>query len=143
MMNATRGFCIVALTFSSVSPCFILPMYVNESVSSSYSPFNVMGLLFFVLAFIIFVLLLLMLSPSCVDTVFNSSVFPASVDGCVRGERGHPQSSDLPTGSKVPTGSHFFHINYATRIYVCFVFTMHCILHTQAHRLLGHTVAGT
>ncbi|KAK2152056.1 hypothetical protein NP493_2534g00010 [Ridgeia piscesae] len=34
-----------------------------------------MGLLFFVLAFIILVLLLLMLSPSCVDTVFSSSVF--------------------------------------------------------------------
>ena len=49
--------------------------YVNESVSSSGSPFIVMGLLFFVLAFIILVLLLLMLSPSCVDTVFSSSVF--------------------------------------------------------------------
>ena len=77
-------------------------------VSSSGSPFNVMGLLFFVLAFIIFVLLLLMLIPSCVDTVFSSSVFPASVDGCVRGERGHPQSPGPPTGSMVSTGSHFF-----------------------------------
>ena len=75
---------------------------MNESGSSSGSPFNVMGLMFFVLAFIIFALLLLMLSPSCVDTVFSSSVFPASVDGCGRGERGHPQ---IPGP---PTGSHFF-----------------------------------
>ena len=59
---------------------------MNETVFSNGSPFNLMGLLFFVLAFIIVVLLLLMLSPSRVDTVFSSSVFPASVDGCVRGE---------------------------------------------------------
>ena len=78
MMNATLAFCILALTSSSVPPflLIVLPRYVNESVSSSGSPFNVMGLLFFVLAFIILVLLLLMLSPSCVDTVFSSSVFP-------------------------------------------------------------------
>ena len=37
--------------------------------------FNVMGLLFFVLAFIILVLLLLMLSPNLVDIMFSSSVF--------------------------------------------------------------------
>ena len=36
--------------------------------------------------------------------------FPAFVDGCVRGERGHPQSPGPPTGSKVSTGSHFFYI---------------------------------
>ena len=67
----------LALTSSSVPPFLfiVLPMYVNESVSSSGSPFSEMELLFFVLAFIIFVLLLLMLSPSCVDTVFSSSVF--------------------------------------------------------------------
>ena len=70
MMNATLAFCILALTSSSVPP-FLL----NESVSSSGSPFNVMGLLLFVLAFIIFVLLLLMLIPSCVDTVFSSCFF--------------------------------------------------------------------
>ena len=46
----------------------ILPKYLNESVSYSGSPFNVMGLLFFVLAFIILVLLLLMLSPNCVGS---------------------------------------------------------------------------
>ncbi|KAK2192709.1 hypothetical protein NP493_24g02006 [Ridgeia piscesae] len=77
MMNATLAFCILALTSSSV-PQFlftVLPRYVNESVSSSGSPFNVMGLLFFLLAFIIFILLLLMLSPSCVDTVFSSCDF--------------------------------------------------------------------
>ena len=76
MMNATLAFCILALVSSSVPPLLliVLPRYVNESVSSSGSPFKVMGLLFFVLAFIIFVLLLLMLCPSCVDTVFNSSV---------------------------------------------------------------------
>ena len=76
MMNATLAFCILALMSSSMPPflLILLPRYVNESVSSSGSPFNVMGLLFFVLAFIIFVLFLLMLSPSCVDTVFNSSV---------------------------------------------------------------------
>ena len=34
--------------------------------------------------------------------------FPASVCGCVRGERGHPQSPGPPTGSKVSTGTHFF-----------------------------------
>ena len=34
--------------------------------------------------------------------------FPASVYGCVRGERGHPQSPGPPTGSMVSTGSHFF-----------------------------------
>ena len=69
-----------------------------------------MGLLFFVLAFIILVLLLLMLIPSCVDSVFSSSVFfPAFVDGCVRGERGHPQSPGPPTGSKVSTGSRVFY----------------------------------
>ena len=77
MMNAPLAFCIIALTSSSVPPflLIVLPRYVNESVSSSGSPFNVMGLLFFVLAFIVFVLLLLMLSPSCVDTVFSGSVF--------------------------------------------------------------------
>ena len=111
MMNATLAFCILALTSSSVPPflLIVLPMYVNDSVSSSGSPFIVMGLLFFVLAFIILVLLLLMLSPSCVDTVFSGSVFPASVDGCVRGERGHPQSPGPPNGSQVSTGSHFFY----------------------------------
>ena len=77
MMNATLAFWILALTSSSVPPVLfiVLPRYVNASVSSSGSPFNVMGLLFFVLAFIVFVLLLLMLSPSCVDTVFSCSVF--------------------------------------------------------------------
>ena len=112
MMNATLAFCILALTSSAVPPCLliVLARYVNESVSSSGSPFIVMGLLFFVLAFIILVLFLLMLSPSCVDTVFSSSAFPAFVDGCVRGERGHPQSPGPPTGSKVSTGSHFFYI---------------------------------
>ena len=77
MMNATLAFCILALTSSSVPPfvLIVLPSYVNESVSSSGSPFNVMGLFFFVLAFIIVVLLLLMLSPSCIDTVFSCSVF--------------------------------------------------------------------
>ena len=35
-------------------------------------------------------------------------LFPAYVDGYVRGERGHPQISGPPTGSKVSTGSHFF-----------------------------------
>ncbi|KAK2187927.1 hypothetical protein NP493_150g03006 [Ridgeia piscesae] len=77
MMNATLAFCILALTSSAVPPflLIVLPRYVNESVSSSGSPFNVMGLLFFVLAFIIFVLLLLMLSLNCVDSVFSSSVF--------------------------------------------------------------------
>ena len=55
MMNATLAFCILALTSSAVPPCLliILPRYVNESVSSSGSPFIVMGLLLFVLAFII------------------------------------------------------------------------------------------
>ncbi|KAK2141620.1 hypothetical protein NP493_5184g00001 [Ridgeia piscesae] len=77
MMNATLVFCIIALTSSSVPPCvlFVLPWYMNESVSSSGSPLIVMGLLFYVLAFIILVLLLFMLSHSCVDTVFSSSVF--------------------------------------------------------------------
>ena len=116
MINATLGFCILALTSSSV-PLFlliVLPRYVNESVSSSGFPFNVMGLLF--LAFIIVVLLLLMLSPSCVDTVFSSSVFPASVGGCVRGERGHPQSPGPPTSSMVSTGYNFFYF-----FVVCFM----------------------
>ena len=100
MMNATLTFYILALTSSSVPPfvLIVLPRYVNESVSSSGSPFSVMGLLFFVLAFIIFVLLLLPLRPSCVDTVFNTSVFPAS--GCGRGERGHPQTPGPPAGSR-------------------------------------------
>ena len=35
-------------------------------------------------------------------------LFPAYVDGYVRGERGHPQISGPPTCSKVSTGSHFF-----------------------------------
>ena len=66
MMNATLAFSILA---SSVPPLLliVLPRYVNESVSSSGSPFHVMGLLFFVLAFIILVLLVLMLNRSCVD----------------------------------------------------------------------------
>ncbi|KAK2192174.1 hypothetical protein NP493_37g07022 [Ridgeia piscesae] len=104
MMNGTLAFCILALTSSSVPPflLIVLPRYVNESVSSSGPPFIVMGLLFFVMAFIILVLLLLMLSPNCVDTVFSSSVFPASVDGCVRGERGHPQSPGPPTAPRCP-----------------------------------------
>ena len=74
MMNATLAFCILA---SSAPPFFfiVLPMYVNEYVSSSVSLFNVMGLYFFVLAFTIFVLLLLMLSPSRVDTVFSRMQF--------------------------------------------------------------------
>ena len=78
MMNATLAFCILDLTSSSVPPFLfiVLPRYVNESVSSSGSPYNVIRLLFFVLAFIIFVLLLLMSSPSCVDIVVSSSVFP-------------------------------------------------------------------
>ena len=77
MMNATLAFCTLALTSSSVPPSLliVLPRYVNEFVSSSSSPFNVIGLLFFVLAFIIFVLLLLMLNPSCVETVLSSSGF--------------------------------------------------------------------
>ena len=72
MMNATLAFCILALTSSCMPPfiLIVLPRYVNEHVSSSGSTFNVMGMLFFVLVFIIFVLLQLMLSPSCVDTVF-------------------------------------------------------------------------
>ena len=67
-MNATLAFCIIAFTSSSVPPflLIVLPRYANESVSSSGSPLNVMGLLFFVLAFIIYVLLLLMFSRSCV-----------------------------------------------------------------------------
>ena len=48
---------------------------VREGVlSSSDSPPIVTGLLLFMLAFMIFVLLLLMLSPVCVYTVFRSSV---------------------------------------------------------------------
>ena len=45
MMNATLAFCILALTSSSVPPflLIVLPRYVNESVSSSGSPFNVMN----------------------------------------------------------------------------------------------------
>ena len=72
MMNATLAFCILALMSSSVPPflLIVLPRYVNESVS-----FDVIGLLFSVLAFINFVLLLLMLSPSCVETVFRRSAF--------------------------------------------------------------------
>ena len=77
MLNATLAFCILALTSSYVPPfvMIVLPRYVNESVSSSGSSFNVMWLLLCVLAFIIVVLLLLMLNPSCVDTVFSNSVF--------------------------------------------------------------------
>ena len=37
--------------------------------------------------------------------------FPASADGYVRGERGHPQSPGPPTGSMVSTGFHFFYRN--------------------------------
>ena len=70
MRNASLAFCIRALTSSSV-----LPRYLKESVSSSGSSPSVTGLLFFVLAFMILVLLLLMLSPVCVDTVFRKSVF--------------------------------------------------------------------
>ena len=112
MMNATLAFCILALTSTSGPPflLIVLPRYVNESFSSSGSPFNVMGLLFSVLPLIIFVLLLLMLNPSCIDTVFSCSVFPASVCGCVRGERSRLQSPCPPTGSKVSTGSHFFYL---------------------------------
>ena len=70
MMKATLAFCILALTSS-----YVLLFLLNESVFSSRSPFIVMELLFFMLAFIICVMLLLMLSPSCVDTVFSSSFF--------------------------------------------------------------------
>ena len=53
MMNATLAFCILALASSYVSPFLfiVLPRYVNESVSSSGSHFNVMGLLFFWVGF--------------------------------------------------------------------------------------------
>ena len=76
-MNATLSFCILALMSSSVPPflLIVLPRYVNESILSRGSPFNVMGLFFFVLAFIIFVLLLLILSPRCADTVFSRVQF--------------------------------------------------------------------
>ena len=42
MKNATLAFCILALTFSAVPPflSFVLPRYVNESVSSCGSPLN-------------------------------------------------------------------------------------------------------
>ena len=78
MIKATVDFYILALTCSSVPPflLIVLPRYVSESVSSSDSPFNVMWLLFFVLAFVIFVVLLMMLSYGYVDTVSSSSVFP-------------------------------------------------------------------
>ena len=80
IMNTTLAFSILALTSSPLPPflLIVLPRYVNSVsvfLSSSGSPFIVMGLLFFLLAFITFVLLLLMLSPSCVDTVVSSSVF--------------------------------------------------------------------
>ena len=77
MRYATLAFSIRALTSSSVPPLLLimLPRYLKESVSSSGSSPSVNGLLFFVLAFMILVLILLMLSPVCVDTVFRSSVF--------------------------------------------------------------------
>ena len=53
----------------------MLPMYVKESVSSSGSPPSATGLMFLMLTFMVLVLLLLMLSPICVDTVFRRSVF--------------------------------------------------------------------
>jgi len=76
MMNATLAFYIIDLIYYVVPPfvLIVLPRYVKEAVSSSGSPFNAIGLLFFVLAFIIVVLLLLMWSLSCL-TVFNSTVF--------------------------------------------------------------------
>ena len=48
MMYAALAFCVFALTSSSVPPFLlsVLPMYVNKSVSSNGSPFNVMGMLF-------------------------------------------------------------------------------------------------
>ena len=62
---------VLALTSSSVPPFLfiVLPKYVNDSASSSGSHFNLIGLLLVVLAFIICVLLMLMLSLSCVDCV--------------------------------------------------------------------------
>ena len=77
MRNAPVTFCIRALTSSSVPSLLLimLPRYLKESVSSSGSPPSVTGLLFFVFAFTILVLLLLMLSPICVDIVFRKSVF--------------------------------------------------------------------
>ena len=80
MMNATLAFCTLAFTCSPVGPflLIVLPRYVNACITSSGSPFNVMGLLFFVLAFVIFVLPLLILSPSYVDCA--PLFFPASVD---------------------------------------------------------------
>ena len=51
-------------------------MQVKESVSSSGSPPRVTGLLLFVLDLVSFVLLLLMLSPTCVDIVFKTMCSP-------------------------------------------------------------------
>ena len=72
MRNATLAFCILALT-SSLPPLLLimLPRYLKGYVSSSGSLPSVTELMFFVLAFMILVLLLLMLSRICVDTVFR------------------------------------------------------------------------
>ena len=84
----------------------MLPRYLKESVSSSGSPPSVTGLLFFTLAFMI--LVLFMLSPICVDTVFRRSVFPVPVGDCGTGERGRLHNPGPPTGSKGSTVYHFF-----------------------------------
>ena len=64
-------FCILALTSSSVPPFFVdcTAQLCERVCPFKWSPFNMIGLLFFVLAFMMFVLLLLTLSPRCVDTV--------------------------------------------------------------------------
>ena len=49
MMNASLAFCILALMSSSVPPFLltVLSRNVNESVSSSGSPFNVLAFIIF------------------------------------------------------------------------------------------------
>ena len=57
---------------------YVCLFYWKESVSSSGSHPSLTVLLLFVLAFMIFVSLLFMLSPVCVENAFRSSVFSLS-----------------------------------------------------------------
>ena len=78
----------------------------KESVSSSGSPPIVTGLLFFMLAVMTFVLLLLMLSPVCVDTVIRCSVSLLSGYDCDRKARSSAKSKSS-NWSKESTGYNF------------------------------------
>ena len=97
--------CHSCLLYPCLEIFFGVPSFANCTAEAcERSPFIMIGFLFFVLAFIMFVLLLLTLKPNCVDAVFDRSVLLAPLGDYVTGERGHPRGQCPRTGSNVSIG---------------------------------------